>query len=108
MNTRHPKLLIDDHVELGNLLKEVRSSLTWLMQRSTMSSKFGRDALKTLLALDQLRHSLDDQLHHQISFDRDPRRVTAQVYFGEQRFHLRSYDPDELEADLFAPWAPGL
>jgi hypothetical protein len=107
MSTRHPTLMIQDHVQLGNTLKEARLSLNWLMHQASLSSKLGRDALKVLLAIDNLRHSLDDRLSGQVPYDRDPRRLTPSVYFGEQQLRLRWYELDELDTDEFAPWTPG-
>jgi hypothetical protein len=107
MTTHHPPLTIDDHMHLGNLLKDVRCSLSWLLRHSAVTSKLGRDAMRVITAIDQLRSSLDDRLYYQAPPSHDPRRIAPLVYFGEQRFHLRSYDPDEMEADVFASWTAG-
>jgi hypothetical protein len=107
MTARHPPLTIDDHMHLGNLLKDVRCSLSWLLRHSAVTSKLGRDAMRVITALDQLRSSLDDGLYYQAPPSCDPRRIAPLVYYGEQHFHLRSYDPDEIDADVFASWTAG-
>jgi len=107
MTTRLPPLTIDDHMHLGNLLKDVRCSLSWLLRHSAVTSRLGRDAMRAVTALDQLRSSLDDRLYYLAPPSRDPRRIAPLVYFGEQHFHLRSFDPIEMEEDAFASWTAG-
>lgn len=107
MSPREPPLTIDDHMHLGNLLKDVRCAVACLLRCSTLTSKLGRDAISAITALDKLRSSLDDRLYRQAPPFRDPRRIAPLVYFGEQHFHLRSYDPGAMETDVFASWTAG-
>jgi hypothetical protein len=59
-----------------------------------------------LNALDRLRCTLDSLICEQVPMRQDPRHLATFVYYGEERFGLRWYDPDELEHDAFAIWAP--
>jgi hypothetical protein len=94
-------------MHLSNLLKDLRCSVTYLLRRTSMTSKLGRDAMATVTALDRLRDGLDDWLYRQAPPGRDPRHIRQSVYYGDQHFHLRFYDPAEIETDVFASWTPG-
>lgn len=107
MSPRQPPLTIDDHMHLSNLLKDLRCSMAYLLRRTSMTSKLGRDAMAAVAALDRLRDGLDDWLYRQAPPSRDPRRLAPNVYFVEQHFHQRSADPAEMETDVFASWTPG-
>lgn len=107
MSPRQPPLTIDDHMHLSNLLKDLRCSVAYLLRRTSMTSKLGRVAMAAVVALDRLRDGLDDWLYRQAPPCRDPRHIRQSVYCGDQHFHLRSYDPEEIETDVFASWTPG-
>lgn len=106
MRASPPPLAIDDHVALGNRLKDAEAAVASLLPKVLASSKPARDALRVLNALDRLRCTLDTLLCKQAPLRRDPRDLATFVYYGEERFGLRWYDPEELEHDAFALWTP--
>jgi hypothetical protein len=103
----HPPLMVVEHVELGNTLKDARDALHRLLGRLPLTTRLGRDTIRTLRAVDRLRCSLDSHLCEHVSPSTDPRRLTTQIYYGEDRIRLRWYDLDELKQDTFAPWTAG-
>jgi len=106
MRRRLPPLPIDDHVVLGNRLKDVHEAVNRLIRPLPPTAKPVRDAVRTLKALDQLRCTLDSLICGQVPLRRDPRNLATFVYYGEERLGLRWYDPDELKNDAFAVWTP--
>lgn len=103
---RHQKatLSVDEHVALGNRLKDARDGVRKLLQLFPASSKPVRDALRVLNALERFACTMDTLLCAQVPLARDPRNLATYVYYGEERFGLRWYDPEEIERDDFVIW----
>jgi hypothetical protein len=62
--------------------------------------------VRTLDAVEKLCNALDSLLCEQLPMCNHPRHLATFVYFSEERFGLRWYDPDELKHDAFAIWMP--
>lgn len=106
MTTRKPPLPVEDHVQLGNRLKDARATIASLLFKFAETARPTRDVCRALYAIDQLRCTLDSLLHKCVPRNRDPRNLTNTVYYGDVRFGLRWYDLEELEHDAFAIWGP--
>lgn len=106
MTRRLPTIPIDDQIEFGNRLKDANEIVNMLIGQLPPTSKPAREAVRTLNALDRLRCTLDSLICEQVPMRQDPRHLATFVYYGEERFGLRWYDPDELEHDAFAIWTP--
>lgn len=105
--TRRPLFIpIDDHIALGNRLKDVRDVINTLISQLPPTSKPVRDSVRMLNAVEKLCNTLDSLLCEQVPMRKDPRNLATFVYYGEERFGLRWYDPEELEHDAFAIWMP--
>src|SRR5262245_1825629 len=100
-------LTIDYHIQLGNTLKDTRDVLRPLQREVAMLPKLRRDAMRAANSIDLMCTSLDAHLHAFLLPGRDPRHLAPHVYYGDVRFCFRSYDPGELDVDVFAPWYPG-
>lgn len=106
MRRKFPPIPIDEHIILGNRLKDAIEVVSKLMVKLPASSRPIRDAVRTLDAIEKLCNTLDSLLCEQVPLRNDPRNLAIFVYFGEERFGLRWYDPDELARDTFAVWMP--
>jgi hypothetical protein len=100
-----PLVLPDDHVEIGNRMKDCRRSLMLLLRRSAPTSSLHGDATRAIDALDRLRTRLDCHLHLSVAASRDPRHLLPAVYSSTDPLVWREYDPDEMDRDAFAAWA---
>lgn len=97
-------LLPDEHVEVGNCIKDCRDSLLLILKRTRVGSRIHRNAAQAIDVLDRLRTQLDRQLHMTVAAHRDPRLLLASVYSGTERLAGREYTPDDMDRDDFAAW----
>lgn len=94
----------DDHVSIGNSLREFRTSLMFLMCRTIEGTREHDLTRKSIIAADQLRTELDLRLLHLVEPNRDPRRLLPSVYTGTVPLCFREYCPDEMNTDAFCVW----
>jgi hypothetical protein len=94
----------NDHVEIGNRMKEVRGVLMYLVQRLRPDTALHRDTVQTIQTLDHLRTQLDCLLHLSVSPNKDPRHMLPHVYSGTERLYWRDYGPEETDKDDLVVW----
>jgi hypothetical protein len=94
----------DDHVMLGNRIRECREALMYLLRHSIAGSPHHREAKLAIAALDRLRSELDCHLQETTPRARDPRRLADRVYAGRERLVACLATPAERRRDSFAGW----
>ncbi|MBX6330044.1 MAG: hypothetical protein IRY89_15890 [Pseudolabrys sp.] len=104
MRPAAPRVIPDEHVEIGNCMKDCRDALMLILRRTPPESRMHREATQAIQALDRLRTRLDCHLHMTVAAHRDPRHILKSVYSGTGRLGWREYTPDEMDRDDFAAW----
>lgn len=97
---------IEDHITLGNGFKQAEHNVRFMLSRLPAGAAVARDGGNALAAIDDLKWKLDAMLCALVPPKRDPRQLARQVYFGSEQLGLRQYARAELDADVFAMWAP--
>ena len=97
-------LTLDDHVVLGNRVRDCREVLMHLLVNATPGSALHRGARQSITALDRLRTDLDCHLQQNTPRARDPRRLVARVYADSKRFIACLATAEERCRDGFAGW----
>jgi hypothetical protein len=102
---RQAPLTIDEHLELGNALNDVREAISRVLMRLPSSSKQSRRARRVINAIDDFRSVMDDQLCKQVPEALDPRKLTLQVYFSRSRLKRGTLNTNDHDvADAFKDW----
>lgn len=94
----------DDHVMLGNKIKDCREALMFLLRSAIAGTAHHRHAKLSINALDHLRSELDCQLQTTTLPFKDPRRMTADVYGGRKRLIACPTTRQTRAQDSFAGW----
>lgn len=97
-------LSTDDHVVIGNRLRECRDALMHVMTSAVPGTRTYHEADRSLAALDRLRAELEHDLRGTTAYERDPRHLTGKVYYGFVRFVGSGDGPEEHWNDDFAAW----
>ena len=97
-------LSTDDHVVVGNRLRDCRDALMHVLTSAVPGTRTYQEADRSLAALDRLRAELEHDLRGTTSCERDPRALTSKVYYGLVRFVGSGDGPEEPWHDDFACW----
>ncbi|MBZ0130845.1 MAG: hypothetical protein K8F59_17240 [Rhodobacteraceae bacterium] len=97
-------LSTDDHVVIGNRLRECRDALMHVMTSAVPGTLTYQEADRSLAALDRLRAELEHDLRATTAYERDPRHLAGKVYYGFVRFVGSGDGPEEHWNDDFAAW----
>ncbi|CAA7622141.1 conserved hypothetical protein [Magnetospirillum sp. LM-5] len=95
----------DDHVDIGNSIKDAQEQILIVTRYAPDDSSAHREAVAALASLERLRTVLDNLLHQQVGDHLDPRGLRPLVYFTDVRFRIRSDNPVSQKQDAFIVWA---
>lgn len=90
-------LSTDDHVVIGNRLRECRDALMHVMTSAVPGTLTYQEADRSLAALEH-------DLRATTAYERDPRHLAGKVYYGFVRFVGSGDGPEEHWNDDFAAW----
>jgi len=96
---------INQHIGLGNSLKETRNYLVRYISLIPANTSALRKVTQSLLVIDELSSVMEDQLSREIYLKNDPRNMIRGVYRGDEVYkynHNHKYDPQA--EDVFQGW----
>jgi hypothetical protein len=96
---------INQHVELGNCIKETRKYLAQCLALIPANSTALRKATQSLLVIDELSFAMEEQLNREVYYARDPRNFIPGVYRGDELYKYKwNHKGDPQDEDLFQYW----
>lgn len=79
---------INQHVELGNCIKETRRYLAKCIALVPGNTAALRKATQSILMLDELSCAMEELLAREVSFTCDPRNLIPSIYRGDELYRF--------------------
>lgn len=96
---------INQHVELGNCIKETRKYLAQCIALIPSNTAALRKSTQSLLMIDELSCALEELLAREVSFTCDPRNLIPSIYRGDELYRFNwNHKNDPQDKDIFQNW----